>query len=191
MKRASILLLCSFFYLLTLAQQSQWPLMGGDSINGSGLKDHSSGQVGEGRYTDNLPVISIENAVIMGGENGACYMVLLLSLSKRSKDPVKVQYQTMSSTTTQGEDYLQKKGSIIFPANRLLQTIKVQVDCDAQNKGHETFLVKLSEAVNATPVQVSVTGTIHNNVPLSAVSFNNRLFSESKKEAAIAVSTNQ
>ena len=158
MKRASILLLCIFYYLHTLAQQPQGQLMGSDSA-----------------IANNLPVISIENAVITGGENGACYMVLLLSLNKRSKDPVKVQYQTMSSTTSQGEDYLQKKGTIIFPANRLLQTIKVQVDCEAQSRGHETFVVKLSEAVNATPEQVSVTGTIHNSVPLSAVSFNSRL----------------
>jgi hypothetical protein len=203
MKRAFIALLCTFFYSFTIAQQSSWPSLGSDSIRNrelinKGLEEtiNTSGtlanmQVHEGSYASNLPVISVENAVITGGGNESCYMVLLLSLSKRSKDPVKVQYHTMSNASTPGEDYLQKKGTIIFPANRLLQTIRVQVDCDVHNKGYETFAIKLSEAVNATPENVSVIGTIQNSSHLSTVSLNSRLTAESQKEAAIIVSTNK
>lgn len=157
MKRVVILLFCSVFYLFTLAQSVQWTSFKNDSIS-----DNEEG----------LPVVSVENAVVTAGEHGGCYMVLFFSLSKRSKDPVKVQFHTASNTGSGEEDYLQKRGKITFPSNRLLQTIKVPVDCEVHNKPDHTFFVKLSGAVNATPENLTVIGTINNASPIKAVSLN-------------------
>lgn len=157
MKRVVILLFCSVSYLFTLAQLPQWTLS----------KNDSSGSGGS------LPIVKVENAVVTEGSNDGCYMVLFLSLSKRSKDPVKVQYFTAGSTESGEEDYLQKKGTIIFPSNRLLQTIKIQVDCEVHNKPGKTFLVKISGAVNATPENLTATGTIHHARAITAVDLKN------------------
>jgi endoglucanase len=156
MKRAIIFLCCIFSFLITLAQAPQWV---------SSNKDNTD-------TIATLPVISIENAVVTEGDNGGCYMVLLLSLNKRSKDPVKVQYQTASSTANETEDYLQKRGVIIFPSNRLLQTVRIQVDCDVHSKLDKTFIVKLSGAVNAVADHMTTIGTINPVIPIQSVSMN-------------------
>jgi endoglucanase len=160
MKKAVIFLFCTVLYLFTWAQMPQWKSNNIDSIH----------------YESGLPVISIENAIVTEGDNGACYMVLFLSLSKRSKDPVKVQYYTASNTDSKEEDYLQKKGSITFPANRLLQTVRIQVDCEVHNTINKTFSVKLSGAVNATPEHVTAIGTINNTNAVSTVNLNKSQF---------------
>lgn len=155
MKRVVILLFCSVLYLFTLAQSVQWTSSKNDSIS----------------YEEGvLPVVSVENAVVTAGESGGCYMVLFLSLSKRSKDFVKVQFYTASNTGSGEEDYLQKRGTITFPSNRLLQTIRVPVDCEVHNKPGKSFFVKLSGAVNATPESLTVIGTINDSSAIQAVS---------------------
>ncbi|MCU7551023.1 hypothetical protein OCK74_18030 [Chitinophagaceae bacterium LB-8] len=156
MTRAVILLCFIVSSLVTLAQTPQWT----SSTNTPAFN------------SSNLPVVCVESAVVTEGENNGCYMVLLLSLSKRSKDPVKVQYQTLSNTELEGEDYLQKKGILTFPANRLLQTLKIQVDCNVHSKLDKTFFVKLSGVVNATPEHDTVIGTINSVLPITGISRN-------------------
>lgn len=158
MKRAFIFLFCFISYLYAPAQNVQ------DTSISSEPVDHSG----------NLPVVSVENAMITEGDQGTCYMVISLSLSKRSKDPVKVQFNTMGTMYEEGqEDHLQKKGTVVFPSNRLLQTVRVQVDCDIHSKLNKTFFVKLSGAANATPEHVVAIGNMKNNDAVPVVKNSN------------------
>lgn len=153
MKRAFIFLFCFISYLYAPAQ-----MVGDTSI--------SSEPVG---HSGNLPVVSVENAMITEGDQGTCYMVISLSLSKRSKDPVKVQFNTEGTMPDEGQDHLQKKGTVVFPSNRLLQTVRVQVDCDIHSKLNKAFFVKLSGAVNATPEHVVAIGNMKDDDPIPVV----------------------
>jgi hypothetical protein len=82
-----------------------------------------------------------------GGRTNALFTVLL---STPLLQTVRVEYATLDLTALAGQDYLATNGTLEFPPGTTSQTISVPVLGDAAAEPDETFLVVLTNAVNAS-----------------------------------------
>ena len=99
---------------------------------------------------DDLPAVSVGDASTVEGGAGAHDVVLALSLSNPSTQPVSVQYATSDGTATVGTDYRGTNGIAVFPPGITNLTVQLAVLGDAIAEGNETFSVRLSNPLQAT-----------------------------------------
>jgi hypothetical protein len=86
----------------------------------------------------------------MEGNSGTTGAILMAKLSVRSSETVTVDYATADGTAEQGTDYIAARGTITFPPGTTNQPVTIQIMGDANDELEETFLVNLSNPVNAT-----------------------------------------
>ena len=84
----------------------------------------------------------------------------IVTLSEASSQEVTADYATVSGTATAGEDYKATIGTLSFPAGTTEQTVRVPIIDDDVVEEEETFMIRLSEASNATIGIVKATGVI-------------------------------
>jgi hypothetical protein len=91
--------------------------------------------------------------------------VFTVSLANAKNFPVTVKYQVVDSTATNANDFVAapNSGTLTFPSGTAAQTITVLINGDQINEPNEIFLVKLSNATNATIVDHRGVGTIVND----------------------------
>ena len=119
---------------------------------------------------DPLPALSIGNVSVVEGDSGTTNANFTVSLSAVSGQTVTVDYATSDGTAIAGSDYTSTNGTLVFPPGTTVQTVSVVVRGDLLNEAAETFLVNLSNAVNATLAGNPGQGTILNDDPLPALS---------------------
>src|SRR6185503_16161968 len=130
------------------------------------LSNPGNATLGDGQGTgtinnnDPLPILSINNVSVKEGDSGITNAVFTVILSAASGRTVTVNYATADGTATDGEDYIGASGMLTFAPGTLTRTVTVQVIGDVTNEVHETYLVNLSSAVNATLGDSSGLGTI-------------------------------
>ncbi len=73
-----------------------------------------------------------------------------MTLSATSTQTVTVQYATANGTATAGSDYTTTSGTLTFTPGQLTQTVPVPVLGDTVFEPTETFVVNLSNPINAT-----------------------------------------
>ena len=97
----------------------------------------------------NAPKISINNpaTVIEGMDANSVFTV---NLSASSPYPVTVNYTTTNQTAIAGSDYNTVTGTLTFAANQTTKTISVPLLNDNLNEPEETFILTLSNPINAT-----------------------------------------
>ncbi|MDD1413538.1 putative Ig domain-containing protein [Dolichospermum sp. ST_con] len=100
-------------------------------------------------YLANAPKISINNpaTVIEGMDANSVFTV---NLSASSPYPVTVNYTTTNQTAIAGSDYKTVTGTLTFAANQTTKTISVPLLNDNLNEPDETFILTLSNPINAT-----------------------------------------
>lgn len=132
----------------------------------------SSGYVGNSTASitiidnDSPPVITVTN--IMGEEGSTLNFVV--SLSNPSSNSVAFNY-SLSPLTASVSDYNTTSGSVSLSPNSTLSLISVQTTDDNIQEPNETFLVSLSNPVNATLATPNAIGTIlANDAPQLGVS---------------------
>ena len=107
------------------------------------------------------PTLSIADG--SAAENAGS-MTFTVTLSTASSNAVTVTYATSNGTATAGDDYTTANGTVTFPANSTSQAITVTIANDDIDEADETFVVTLSNAVNATLAgegnTLEATGTI-------------------------------
>ena len=84
-----------------------------------------------------------------------------------------------------GEDYIASNGTLEFAPGQLSQTITVQGIGDTETEENETFLLNLSNPVNAALGDSQGTGTIINDEIDSLISIGDISAEESKGRATI------
>jgi hypothetical protein len=95
------------------------------------------------------PTISIGDAQAVEGNSGTTPMVFEVSLSTPHIAPITVSYATSNGTATAPADYQAASGQVTFAAGETTKTITVNVVGDTVLEPAETFLVTLSNPVNA------------------------------------------
>jgi hypothetical protein len=109
---------------------------------------------------DDFPALSIDNATVTESDDGKTNAVFTVSLSAPSLQTVTANYATADGTATAGRDYSAQAGSLIFAPGQTSQTISIGVNSDATVEPNETFMVNLSNAVNATLADAQGLATI-------------------------------
>ncbi len=140
-----------------------------DYINASNGLDFSSRENGtisnrpELKVTYNQsaqPSLAINDVTVIEGNSGTVNAVFTVSMSAASGQTVTVDYATADVTATAGSDYVAASGQVSFQPGQTSQPVTVVVNGDLLDEPDETFVVNLSNAVNATIFDNQGIGTI-------------------------------
>ena len=114
---------------------------------------------------DDMPELMVADA---RASEDAGVMVFSVKLNAPSALPVTVNYATSDGTAAAGEDYTASDGSLSFMPGDTGRTIRVLLQEDEIFEGDETFVLTLSNPVNADLADDAATGTIVNDDDNSA-----------------------
>ena len=97
------------------------------------------------------PKISIEDLAAFEGNSGEqTQFIVTVSLDRpNDEQSVMVDYATSDDTAIAGEDYTDATGTVTFAPGETVQTFIVEVGADTTPEPNETFLIDLSNPVNA------------------------------------------
>jgi Ca2+-binding RTX toxin-like protein len=118
----------------------------------------------------NLPGVSIAVQDITVVEGKDANALLTVSLSAVSNRPISINYTTAPVNGTAGLDYTPRTGTLVIAANSLTGTISIPILNDNLNEADESFIVTLSNPVNATidPLagiaEVTITDTLRSAI---------------------------
>ncbi len=114
------------------------------------------------------PKVSISNSQITEGDNGVENMEFTVSLNAKTDRQVSVKYATKDKTAIAGEDYQEKRGTVVFKPEENKQTISIPINGDNKEEKNENFAVVLSQPKNAKFGKKRGLATIKNNdLPLN------------------------
>jgi Ca2+-binding RTX toxin-like protein len=97
---------------------------------------------------DDFPSISINNITIVEGQNPNA--LLTLGLSSQINQTVTVNYTTTPVNATANIDYTSQTGTITIAPNSSFATLSIPILNDNLNESDESFIVTLSNPINAT-----------------------------------------
>ncbi len=109
---------------------------------------------------DQPPSLLVQDAAQPEGTGVAQLMSFTVSLSAPSGRPISVDYLTLDGTAVMGADYQQTDSTLTFMPGEVTRSIDVQIEADALDEEDETFMVRLTNAVNATTARDLAIGTI-------------------------------
>jgi len=109
---------------------------------------------------DPLPELSIDDVNVTEGDSGTVTASFTVTLSAASLLPVTVDFATANGSATAPGDYLPAGGALLFVPGQTTQSVSVTVNGDTLDEANETFLVNLSNAINATIDSGQGVGTI-------------------------------
>jgi uncharacterized repeat protein (TIGR01451 family) len=106
------------------------------------------------------PLVSIADATAFEGNSGTTNFQFLVTLSGPSGTTVTVNFATADVTAIQGTDYLAATGTLTFAPGQTSNVVQVPVIGNTIPQPDRTFVVNLSQPVNATVVKGQAVGTI-------------------------------
>ncbi|MBW4648780.1 MAG: DUF4347 domain-containing protein [Kastovskya adunca ATA6-11-RM4] len=109
---------------------------------------------------DNQPTISINDVTVTEGNSGTKSANFTVSLSNASAQAIAVNYATANGSAIALDDYTNNAGTLTFAPGVTSQIITVPIVGDNVDEANETFLVNLSNAVNANIADPQAVGTI-------------------------------
>ena len=110
--------------------------------------------------TPKIPAISVADVTVTEGDAGETQMSFTVALSTPTINSVSVNYELVDGTATHGNDYDRVSGTLVIPPSTPFGRIFVTIKGDVVSEGVETFLLRLSGAVNATIGDAEATATI-------------------------------
>jgi hypothetical protein len=120
---------------------------------------------GVGTVFDDEPRVSISDVTKTEGKNRQTTLfTFTVTLSAAYDQPVTMSYRTVNGTTTTGDDYVAKSGTITFAPGETTKTITIEVKGDNKREASETFYLDLfGLSSNALFTKGRGTGTILND----------------------------
>ncbi|MFK7914789.1 MAG: PQQ-dependent sugar dehydrogenase [Pseudomonadales bacterium] len=109
------------------------------------------------------PTVSIAGSSVTEGNSGTTNVVLNVTLSASSSDPVSVDFATSDGSANAGSDYNAQSGTVTIAAGATTTSIDLQVTADTSAEPDETFTVTLSNASNANLGTASATVSIRDD----------------------------
>jgi hypothetical protein len=107
-----------------------------------------------------IPNISISDVTVTEGNSGTKLANFTVSLSNASAQEIAASYATANSSAIALSDYTNKVGTLTFAPGVTSQIISVPIVGDNVDEANETFLVNLSNPVNAKIADNQALGTI-------------------------------
>jgi hypothetical protein len=107
-----------------------------------------------------IPSISIGDVTVTEGNSGTKLANFTVSLSNASDQAIAVNYATANSSAIAFSDYTNQAGTLTFAPGITSQIITVPIVGDKVDEANETFLVNLSNPVNAKIADNQAVGTI-------------------------------
>jgi len=137
-------------------------------VNLSGLNAPAGVTLGTATATgtivnDDSTSFSITGASVTEGTGANSTLSFSVSLSAPAKDPVSVQYSTVSGSANAPADYTAASGTLSFNGGQTTQTIAVTVIGDNLVEPDETLSVNLSNPSGASITVASASGSIVND----------------------------
>jgi hypothetical protein len=109
-------------------------------------------------------VLAVADAFVSEGNRGTTTLLMSVTLSRASNQPVTVNYQTADGTAlVSNRDYVRTSGTLTFQPGETFKTISISIAGDRKREPNETFTVQLSNAVGATLSDGVGTATIVND----------------------------
>jgi large repetitive protein len=99
---------------------------------------------------DARPSLSIDDVVVIEGNRGNTNATFTVRLSGASGQEVSVSFETADGTAAQPADYQASQGTLNFPAGTTMRQINVAVVADTVPEPDKSFVVRLSNPVNAS-----------------------------------------
>jgi hypothetical protein len=136
--------------------------------------------VGTIRDDEFLPVIGINDPVVLESATGTTSLVFEVTLFNPTALPTSVEWATTAGTAVAGVDYINDSGTIDFPGLAAPETVPLTVTVygDTTYEQNETLMVNLANAVNATIGDTQGIGTISNDDAAPTVSVGDASISE-------------
>ena len=137
------------------------------------LAARESGNNASGAYTQSAQLlpnvkVSVSDASVVESDSGTTAAVFKVSLSSAVSSDVTVTYTTSNDLALAGADYVAAKAQVVIPAGSMSATFSVNVLGDTLFEPNETYIVRLSNPVNATISDGTGFGFImDNDSPLS------------------------
>ena len=116
------------------------------------------------------PWLRIDDAPVTEGNTGAAVAGFTVTLSAASTQTITVTYATANGTATAGSDYTSTSGTLTFTPGEITKAVNVPVLADRQGEPNETFVVSLSNVVNAWISDPQGLGTILDDEPRIRIS---------------------
>src|SRR5262249_53969062 len=137
-----------------------------------------------------LPTLSVSSSSQPEGDAGTTTQFLFtVSLSGPTSQTVTATYTTgNSSASTSDGDYVSATGSLTFQAGEISKVITVTVNGDSKYESNESFVVVLSNIVNAA-AGATGSGTIVNDDPLPSLSIGDATIVEGNSGTATVAVT--
>jgi Zn-dependent metalloprotease len=115
--------------------------------------------------TPRVPSISVADVAFEEGDAGEKQVSFTVLLSTPTINAVSVNYELVEGTAQHGNDFDRISGTLVIPASTATQLfggarIFVNIKGDIAPEGNETFLLRLTGAVNATISDGEATATI-------------------------------
>ena len=120
---------------------------------------------GTGTIVDDeaAPVVSVSDATVTEGDAGTSTLGFTVTLSRAGLDTATVDWATSDGTASQPSDYLSAASTVTFPAGDVSEPVDVTINGDTVFEFDETFVVDLSNPVDATMGDPQGEGTISND----------------------------
>jgi hypothetical protein len=113
---------------------------------------------------DPPPSLTITDTAVLEGNSGTKSATFTAKLSAASGAPTTVSFATADGTATGSDrDYTAKSGTITIPAGTLSKNLIVSVRGDKRVESNETFVVNLTNPINAVLSDAQAVGTITND----------------------------
>ena len=109
------------------------------------------------RDNDDAPELAVADAQAI---EDAGVMVFSVRLNAPSSLTITVDYATSDGTAAAGADYSAANGSLLFMPGDVEQTVSVLLQADEVYETDETFVLTLSNPVNAELADAAATGTV-------------------------------
>jgi hypothetical protein len=138
----------TFFVRVTSAQGA--PVSDGEGV-GTILDD------------DLPPSLRVTDVTITEGNSGTKNATFVVSLSLASGKTITVGYGTADDTAVAGSDYVATSGVLTFAPGETSKSVNVAVKGDKVKESTETFVLSLSNPLNATLADAQGVGTIKDN----------------------------
>ena len=106
------------------------------------------------------PSVLIDDVTLSEGDSGTKIASFTVQLSMSSASAITVDYTTANGTAVAGSDYVATSGTLSFIPGDTEEVINVTINGDAVDEDNETFVVNLSNAINAMIVDSQGKGTI-------------------------------